>query len=818
MIDGEKIDVSKFQEDVKPIDIKYYLIKYSRYWPLYLTCIFLGIILVFLFHRYSVEEYEVQGSILIKTNSSPEVRILDRSNIFSGTNNLENDILLLTSKNLATEALRDLHFNVTYYASTNIKEIELYDKSPIKVEVDPDYFQMEMGEVTLTVLNEDEFILTREETGFFDFLKAKADGPIDDAILNKNFQFGQTIDSGQSRFVINKIKDMRVGEQLSFVIHNPISIIDDYSRSILVRPINSYGTVLQVSMVTKVVEKGRDYVNALMDAYIKYNLKEKNQMTENTLKFLDEQLSVVEDSLKFVERKMLNFKVENKLMDVTSEFGGVLGNIQNLEDQIQKIDFELQYYQALQVYLQEKGKDYSDILAPSLVGISDGFLNGLIAKLVEISLERRRVLAVVNESHPNVRELDEQITKLRENIFENIDNLVKNTRERKSQINEKLVQEDQVFATLPQAESDFMSLNREFKLRENLYNYLLEKRAEAGIAKASNISDNSVLDYARRGSLIFPKKGQNYSVAFGLGFFIPLALLLLYHYLNNKIVDQIQLKNVLRIPLLGTIGFSTKDTNMLVAEHPKSMVAESFRSLRSALFYISSEKKCKKILVTSSVSGEGKTFVSINLAAALALSGKKTCLIGLDLRRPKLSEYLGVSIQTGLSNYLVDKATREEIVIKTDYENLYVVPSGPIPPNPAELLLKDKMSEFLDSLNDEFDLVVLDTPPIGLVSETMDLMRFSDVNLYIVRQDYTHKRYLLMINDLYANDQIDNIYAVFNGIKAGLDVYDFGGYNYGYGYNYSYMRKNEYTGNYYDQEDKQKKSEWMSKLLSRFRV
>lgn len=817
MIDG-KVDLSKFQEEVKPIDIKYYLLKYSRYWPLYSTCVFLGIILVFLFHRYSVEEYEVQGSILIKSNSSPEVRILDRSNIFSGINNLENDILLLTSKNLATEALRNLHFNVTYYASTNIKEIELYDKSPVRVEVDPEFLQMEMGEITLTTLSENEFVLTKEESGFFDFLKAKADGPVDDAILNKTFQFGETIESGESRFVVQKIKNMKVGEQLSFVIHNPISVIDEYSRSISVRPINSYGTVLQVSMVTKVVEKGRDYVNSLMDSYIKYNLKEKNQMTENTLKFLEEQLYVVEDSLKLVERKMLNFKVENKLMDVNSEFGGVLGNIQNLEEQIQKIDFELQYYHSLQNYLQEKGKDYSDILAPSLVGISDGLLNSLISKLVEISLERRKILAVVNESHPSVRELDEQISKLRENIFENIDNLVINTENRKNQSIAKLNDQDNEFSKLPQAESDFMALNREFKLRENLYNYLLEKRAEAGIARASNISDNSVLDYARRGSLIFPKKAQNYGMAVGLGLFIPLTFLLIYHYLNNKIVDQIQLKNVLRIPLLGTIGYSTKDTNLLVAEHPKSMVSESFRSLRSALFYLSSDKKCKKVLVTSSVSGEGKTFVSINLASALALSGKKTCLIGMDLRRPKLSEYLGVSNQTGLSNYLVDKANIDEIIIQSSYENLFVVPSGPIPPNPAELLLKSKMQDFLNLLDENFDVIVMDTPPIGLVSETMDLMRFSDVNLYIVRQDYTHKRYLLMINDLYANDQVDNIYAVFNGLKAGLDVYDFGGYNYGYGYNYSYMRKNEYTGNYYDQEENKKKSEWLNKFLSKFRV
>ncbi|SFO47513.1 protein involved in gliding motility EpsB [Algoriphagus ornithinivorans] len=817
MIDG-KVDISKFQEEIKPIDIKYYLIKYFRYWPLYVTCIFLGLIATFLFHRYSVEEYEVQGSILIKQNSSPEMRILDRSNIFSGTYNLENDILLLTSKNLVEEALKDLHFNVTYYASTNIKEVELYDQSPIFVEVDPDYPQMESGEITFTMLNEEEFVLTKEESGFFDFLNAKADGPVDQGILNKVFTFGEPIKTEYSSFTVKKRKNLKEGEKLSFLIHSQMNIIDDYARAIKVRPINSYGTVLQVSMNTKVVEKGRDFVNSLMEAYMEYSLKAKNQMTENTLNFLDEQLYVVEDSLKKVEQKILNFKVRNKLLDINSEFGGVLGNIQNLEVQIQSVDFELQYYMALQNYLIEKGKDYSDILAPSLIGIQDGILNSLINNLITISLNRRKLLASVNENHPNVQELDEQITKIRENIFENIKNLVENTKEKKARLVATLGKEDIEFSKLPQAESDFMALNREFKLRENLYNYLLEKRAEAGIAKASNISDNSILDYARRGNLIFPKKSQNYGLAFGLGLFIPLGFLLLYHYLNNKIVDQIQLKNVLRIPLLGTIGYSTKDTNLLVQEHPKSMVSESFRSLRSALFYIASERKCKRILVTSSVSGEGKTFVSINLASAIALSGKKTLLIGLDLRRPKISEYLGVHNQTGLSNYLVDKAEKDEIIVQTKYENLYVVPSGPIPPNPAELLLKEKMTEFLNSLESDFDVVVMDTPPIGLVSETMDLLRFSDVNLYIVRQDYTNKKYLLMINDLYANDQVDNIYAVFNGMKAGLDVYDFGGYNYGYGYNYSYMRKNEYTGTYYDQEEVKKPSRWLSKLLERFRV
>src|SRR5690606_28957071 len=330
--------------------------------------------------------------------------------------------------------------------------------------------------------------------------------------------------------------------------------------------------------------------------------------------------------------------------------------------------------------------------------------------------------------------------------------------------------------------------------------------------KASNVPDNSVVDYAKKGRLIFPKKSQNYAYAVGLGFFIPFGFLLLYHYLNNKIMDQIQLKSILKIPLLGTVGYSDKNTNMLVANHPRALASESFRSIRSALFYIASEKKCKKILVTSSIAGEGKTFIGINIASAMALSGKKTCILGFDLRKPKLAEYMGVSNKNGLSSYLVDKCGEGDILLSTEYENLFVVPSGPVPPNPSELLLKDKMKDFMEKLEREFDIIIMDSPPIGLVSETMDLLRFSDVNLYIVRQDFTHKNHLLMINDLYSNDQVANFYAIFNGVKSGGDIYDFSGYNYGYGYNYSYMKKSRYSGNYYEEEETNYSPGWLSKL------
>lgn len=814
----ENLDLSQFEEQEKPIDIKYYIIKYFRYWPLYLFCIVLGLVAVFLFHRYTVERYEVKGSMMIKSNASPEVRILDRSNIFSGTENLTNDILLFSSKNLAAEALSKLHFDVSYFASTNIKEIELYNNSPIRVEVDWNHPQLTNRKIRINILSDSTFQLLPGENMFLDqFFMSYPYAEEEEEFFRKPYSFGKEVNEGKARFTIHLEHISRQYDEYEFLLHPPQALIDQYAGAVQVRPLVNYGSVLEVSMNTKIVDKGSDYVNALMDAFLEYDLKEKNRISENALKFIEEQLYIVEDSLNSVERRMQYFKVENKMLDVDAEFGGVLNSIQQLEESIQSIDFELAYYNTLRTYLVNKTGTYEEIVSPSVIGIADGLLSELIRNLVELSLERRKLLAVVKETHPDVAALDQQIERMKENIFENIENLIANTNNKKREYQKKLAGFDRQFAQLPQAESSYSNIFREFKLRENLYTYLLEKRAEAGIAKASNIPDNSIVDYAKRGVLIFPKKTQNYSYAIGLGFFLPLGFLLIFHYLNNRIMDQIQLKNMIKIPLLGTIGYSDKETNLLVAQHPRSLSSESFRSLRSALFYIASEKKCKKILVTSSISGEGKTYISLNLASAMALSGKRTCIIGLDLRKPKLSNYLEISNKKGLSTFLVDKDKAEDIIIATKYENLSVVPSGPVPPNPAELLLKNKMVNFLEKLEEEFDIIVMDCPPVGLVSETMDLLRFSDVNLYIVRHDFTHKNHLLMINDLYANDQIRNFYAIFNGLKSGGDTYDFGGYNYGYGYNYSYMKKNRYGEGYYEVEQRQRRG-WLNKLLNRFKA
>ncbi|AFL85869.1 capsular exopolysaccharide biosynthesis protein [Belliella baltica DSM 15883] len=797
----EKLDLSQLDNEEKALEIKYVIARYIKFWPWYLLLIVVLLTGTYIFHRYTVDQYSVSGTIVIRGNNKPETRILDRSAIFSGQNNLDNDILMISSKNLAREALAKLHFDVEYFAKTNIKSIELYNSSPIRIEVDWDHMQLQETPLQLEILSENSFKIMPESPGFFDFTPAIAQS--DEQLFNTIFKFGEEIETSRSKFKVHLVNPGRVGDIVIFNLKSPNSLEERMSKAVGISLVNSAATVLEIRMTTTVVEKGRDYINALMESYLDYELREKNRNTENTLKFIEEQLGFLEDSLKKKERELQNFKVENKMINVTAEFSDILSRINRLDDEAQSLDFELSYYRSIKSYMEQKSKDFTQVIAPSVVGIPDPLLNGLIQNLVSLSQDRRKLLASVNEIHPEIEKIDVQMAKIQDALFENIVNLIENTEKKRALMARNIDTYDDQFAELPESESRYASIFREYRLRENLYTYLLEKRAEAGIAKASNVSDNAILDYAKLGYLVFPKKKNNYLLAIALGFFIPFGFFALRDVFDNRIRDQRDLKKNFMIPQLGIIGYSQKDTNMVVLEHPKSAVSESFRSLRSAINYIASDKKSKKILVTSSVSGEGKTFTSLNLASVMALGGKKTIVVGADLRRPKLGSYFNHKDKKGLSTFLIGKASENEIIVPSIHENLYFVPSGIIPPNPAELLQTQKLKDFIKYLEEQFDIVIFDTPPLGLVSETIDLMRLFDLNLYVVRQNYTLKDHLVMINDLFNNKQVNNVYGVFNGIADSGYYYE--GYNYGYGNTYLYSQNNKYMYNYYGEDLEEKK-------------
>ena len=803
----EDFDYRNLEDEQKPVDIAYLIQKYLRFWPVYLLSAVLALTGMFIYHRYTVDKFEVKGTVLIGNKNTAESRIFDRSNIFTGEFTMDNDVLLLSSKVLAGEALKKLHFDVEYYAKTKIKTIELYDRSPIRIDVDWSNAQVTDTELELEILSLETFRIKPLESGFFDFnpAVAKADG----GLMDTDYRFGEEVLTSRSKFTVFLVNPSQVGETVIFKLIAPASLESRMASALNIRLAKSMSTALELSLVTTVVEKGRDYINALMESFLEYDLQEKNRNADNTLKFIGEQLTYLEDSLKKAQMNLQRFKVENRLVDVSAEFANILDKMSRLEEQGKDLDFELSYYEGIERYISGKSLDYTQVIAPSVVGIPDPLLNGLIQTLVNLSQDRRKLLAVVNENHPEVAKNDVQMQKVQDALQENIVNLISNTRGKKEVIVREIQQLQGQFSSMPESESQFSAISREFNLRENLYTYLLEKRAEVGIARASNVSDNTILDYAKRGSLVFPNRRNNYLIALLAGFFLPLGFVAAKDLLDPRLKDQRDFKNNFSAPQLAVIGYSQKKTNMVVLEHPRSPVAESFRSLRSAISYLASDKKKKKILVTSSVSGEGKTFCSLNLASVLALAGKKTVVVGADLRRPRLSEYFDHHGGAGLTSYLIGKAAKEDIIQATKNENLFYIPSGPVPPNPAELLQSPALLALISYLEEQFDAVVFDTAPLGLVSETVDLMRNFDINLYVARHNYTRKEHLVMINDLYNNNQVSQVYGIFNGIE-GAGYYS-KGYTYGYGNAYIYSDRNKYLGEYY-QEGKKKKGFW-----SRFR-
>jgi uncharacterized protein involved in exopolysaccharide biosynthesis len=588
----EKLDLSQLDNEEKALEIRYVVAKYLRFWPWYVLFIVVFLTATYIYHRYTVDEFSVAGTIVIKANNTPEAKILDRSRIFSGQYNLENDVLMLSSKQLARETLAKLHFDVEYYAKTNIKEIELYDRSPIRIEVDWDHLQMIDIAIQLEILSDKTFRLLPDDGSFFDFNPVKAAG--DEELYFQTFTFGEEIKTARSKFKVYLFNPGRIGETIVFTLRHPQALEERMSKSIGITLVNAMASVLEIRTTTKVVEKGRDYINALMESYLDYELREKNRNAENTLNFIEEQLGYLEDSLRRKERELQNFKVENRMINVSAEFSDILSRMNRLDEQAQDLDFQLSYFLSIKKYMESKSKDFSQVIAPSVVGIPDPLLNGLIQTLVTLSQDRRKLLASVNENHPEIIKIDVQMEKVQDALSENIVNLINNTQEKRDLMQQDIIVYEDQFKTLPEAESRYSAIFREYQLRENLYTYLLEKRAEAGIARASNVSDNAILDYAKRGSLVFPKKQQNYIMAIALGFLIPFGFFVLRDIFDDTIKDQRGLKKHFMIPQLGIIGYSKKDTNMVVLEHPKSAVAESFRSLRSALNYLASDKQRKK--------------------------------------------------------------------------------------------------------------------------------------------------------------------------------------------------------------------------------
>lgn len=776
-----------FREET--IDFKKYLFLILRNWYWFAISIFFGLFVAYYVNRFSEPIYRVNASVIVRNDQragglTGAEQLLEGMEIFRSTKSIDNEVEILKSYHIAARTLSELDdFEITYTAIGRFKNSKQYNRAEILVIPDTSFVQLKNYPVHVTILSKDKYKLhINDKKGIEKTMN------FGEQFINEDFNF---------RVVLRKVpeyenkKEEFIHEKYYFEFNDFNRLTNQYRGKLNVNVNHDRrGSVLFLSIMGYNSRQEADYLNKLTEVYILSGLEEKNLIATQALEFIDEQLSFVSDSLIKSENALQSFRSRHQIMDLGREGQTIFEKIERLQEEKAGFDIKVKYFDYLYNYLLNKTQDNS-LVAPSLMGIPDPLLNSLVNQLNTLYFEKKMIAYSSRDNSPAVQQVNQKIESVSDALLENVTNLIQvnqlsiadNTRQ--IQIVEKEL------LKLPLTEREFIDIERKFNLNNNLYTYLLQKRAEVGIARASNIADNKLLDIARseNAAVISPKRSRNYmlSIVFGIG--LPLLIIFLLDFFNNKIREKKDIENKTNVPILATIGHNNVDNDYPVFEKPRSSIAESFRALRTNLQYVLREEKSKVISITSTLSGEGKTFTAINLAIIIAMSGKKTLLVGLDLRKPKINKVFNLHKDEGLSTFLIGANTTKEVISTTFVENLSVVPSGPIPPNPAELIQSAKMEEFIEQMKKEYDYIVFDTPPVAIVTDAMILNKFCNLTIFVIRQNFSNRNVVELINELYTRHNFRNLSIVVNDIKTPTYYgYDYGykyGYGYGYGYGYS---------------------------------
>lgn len=774
------------------VDFKRYISFFISNWYWFAVSLFISLTLAYGINRYSEELYYVSSSLLIQNDEYNENgagigSIIPGGDIFASAQNFKNELGILTSFSLNYRVVESLpDFNVTYVSvgRRGIAETKLYKRCPFTVVYDSLEKQQKRTPVNIVVLSRDTVLVELNSN----------------LNISEKLRFGDKFEKYGFDFRIeltdsSQLVSSELPKKYYFYFESSESLANRYRNKLEIVPIDEGASLVKISITGFVAAQEADYLNKLMEIYIQQGLENKKTTADSTIVFINEQLGVISDSLSVAEENLEKYRLTNRILDLSREGSLIQNKLAEYENQ--KFNFSLQqkYYNYLTEYLNVRNET-GEIISPSVVGISDPVMNTLVEALSEAQLKKKRLTFNISGEIPALGYVNSEIETARQALLENLHNSTMTVDLAIKKIDTSISDIDAEMMKLPGTERMLIRIQRKFDLNNSVYTYLLEKRAEAGIAMASTVSKNRIIDRATtfNSSIVKPKKKQNTSLALLFGLIIPGIAILLIDFFNNRIIDRRDVEKGTKAPIIGFISHSDGKTDIPVISKPGSTLSESFRSVRTALKFYVKDSEPLVISVTSTISSEGKTFISVNLASIIALLGKKVLLVGLDLRKPRIHKVFNIDNDEGLSSYLSGNCEYEDIIKGTSVKNLYYTPSGIIPPNPAELIESDKMGLFFEKARKEFDFIIVDTPPIAIVTDAMLLAKYVDMNIFVVRQRYTSKNTLGLIDELYKGGKFKNLAIVINDINLS-GYYGYGlryGYSMGYGYTYGY----NYYGNY----------------------
>lgn len=785
----KETDFNEAQESKEEnIDVKELLFKYLIHWPWFVGAVIACLIAAWVYLYISTPVYNISATVLIKDDKkggsagmSTELENLGLDGLISSSQNIDNEIEVLRSKTIAKEVVEDLGLYISYTDEDEFPSRNMYKTSPVQVSLTPqeaDLLEEPMivemtlqpqGSMDVTVkIDDDEYQKH--------FEKLPAVFPTDKGTL----AFFLTPDSISSskRILEETTASEKTTRNITATINKPLAVAKAYCKNMTIEPTSKTTSVAVISLKNSNVQRGKDFINKLLEMYNINTNNDKNEVAQKTAEFINERISIISKELGSTEKDLESFKRGAGITDLTSDAQIALTGSAEYEKKRVENQTQINLLQDLQKYMQNEGYE----VLPSNIGLQDVNLAAAINRYNEVLVERKRLLRTSTENNPTIINLDTSISAMKENVQVSLDRVLRGLFITKADLDREANRYSRRISEAPGQEREFVSIARQQEIKAGLYLMLLQKREENAITLAATANNAKIIDDAIADEApVSPKGKMIYLIALVLGVGIPVGVIYLLELTKFKIEGRSDVEKLTSLPIVGDIPLTDeKQGAIAVFENQNNLMSETFRNIRTNLqFMLGNDKKV--ILVTSTVSGEGKSFISANLAISLSLLGKKVVIVGLDIRKPGLNKVFNIPRkEVGITQYLAnpEKNLMDLVQLSDISKNLYILPGGTVPPNPTELLARDGLDKAIETLKKNFDYVILDTAPVGMVTDTLLIGRVADLSVYVCRADYTHKNEYTLINELADKDKLPSLCTVINGLDLKKRKY---GYYYGYG-------------------------------------
>lgn len=766
------------EEKEEKTDFKAVLFRYLIHWPWFAACIAVCLGGAWLYLRYTSPVYNVSASVIIKDNEKSSkagsgMADLEDLGFYSSISNFDNEVEILHSRTLIKKVVEELDLYINYRAPGRFHDVELYKTSPVKVWITPEEAQKMPGTATLEIsLLPGDKLNVKVVTGGEEYARQFDKLP---ALL--------TTPSGTFSFVRTDSAAIQGERKILATVSSPRAVASDYGGRLTIEPTSKTTTIAQVSLQSTNKQRGADFINKLVEIYNRDANDDKNEVATKTAEFIDERIKIINGELGTTERELETFKRDAGLTDLKSDAQLALSENSEYEKKRAENSTQLRLVQFLANYANNPDHAYE--VLPVNVGLSDTGLTELINRYNEMLLERKRLLRTSSENNPVVVNLDASIRAMRSNVQTTISSVQRGLSITKADLERQAGKYAGRITSAPGQERQLVSISRQQEIKAGLYLMLLQKREENAITLASTANNARIVDEALADAApVSPKGKMIYLVALILGIAVPVAVIYIIELFKYKIEGRADVEKITSTPIVGDIPLSEtapKEGAIVVHENQNDLMAETFRNIRTNVLYMMQSNQ-KVILITSTTTGEGKTFIASNLAVSLALLGKRVVIVGLDIRKPGLNKAFRMSHKEGgISQFLADPEHTDLMAlvqVSGVNANLHILPGGPIPPNPTELVARESLLQAIGLLKEHFDYIVLDTAPIGMVTDTHLIARVADASIYVCRADYTHKADYTLINDLSEQKKLPNLCTIINGLDMQKKKY---GYYYGYG-------------------------------------